>query len=190
MLITLLRHTAVDERYNSCYNGHIDIDLSLRGQAQAKALGEHFENNRFDAVYCSDLIRAKETLYPIPLRCTPTFTKELREKSWGRHEGKTFDQIKMMEGRGYESFEQWLALLDGEAMEDFTRRIEHFFKVFLPLQGHENILVVTHAGVVRSLFSILRGIPMQEAFGIQFGYGNYVVLDTEAWKCGPVVCPV
>lgn len=190
MLITLLRHTEVDERYASCYNGHIDIGLSPRGHEQARGLAEHFEQNRFDAVYCSDLIRAKETLRLIPLAVEPTFTKQLREKSWGRHEGKTFDEIKMMENRGYESFEQWLSLLDGEAMESFTNRIDHFFKVYLPAQGHENVLIVTHAGVIRSLMSIIRGVSMEEAFGIQFGYGNYITLDTEIWKCGPIVCPV
>ncbi|MEA3374507.1 MAG: histidine phosphatase family protein [Campylobacterota bacterium] len=190
MMITLVRHAEVEERYLSCYNGHIDIGLSKRGHEQAKALAEHFESNRFDAVYCSDLIRARETLSPIPLSAAPNFTNQLREKSWGRHEGKTFDEIKMMENEGYESFDQWLALLDGEDMKAYTDRIGHFFTAFLPAQEYENVLIVTHAGVVRSLMSILRKIPIEEAFGIQFGYANYVVVDTDTWQYGPVICPV
>jgi alpha-ribazole phosphatase/probable phosphoglycerate mutase len=190
MLITLLRHAEVDEAYVSCYNGHIDIDLSDTGRQQAKALGEHFELNRFDAVYCSDLVRAKETIAHIPLNIPVNYTNQLREKSWGRHEGKTFDQIMMMEQQEYQSFEQWLNLLDGEEMEHFIKRVNHFFRVFLPAQGHDNILVVTHAGVIRSLMSLLRNIPLEEAYGIQFGYANYVTLDTEIWKCGPLVCPI
>ena len=190
MLITLVRHAEVDERYIGCYNGHIDIGLSRHGQEQAKALAQYFENNRFDAVYCSDLIRARDTLAPIPISVTPNFTNQLREQAWGRHEGKTFDEIRMMENQGYESFDQWLGLLDGEDMQTYIERVKRFFIDFLPAQGYENVLVVTHAGVVRSLMSILRKIPIEEAFGIQFGYANCLMLDTDTWQCGPVICPV
>ncbi len=190
MLITLVRHAEVEERYVSCYNGHIDIALSPKGHQQAATLAKHFKNSHFDAVYCSDLMRTRDTLSPITLSVTPNFTNQLREKSWGRHEGKTFDEIKMMESQGYESFDQWLALLDGEAMPSYIKRIEHFFKIFLPAQGFDNILIVTHAGVIRGLMSILRKISIEEAFGIQFGYANYVILDTNTWQFGPVISPV
>ncbi len=190
MLITLVRHAEVDERYLSCYNGHIDIELSAKGHQQAKALAEHLLDTLFDANYSSDLKRAKDTVAPLMCDVPVTFTNQLREKSWGRHEGKTFDEIKMMEQQGYESFDQWLNLLDGEEIQHFINRVSHFFKVYLPAQGYSNVLVVTHAGVIRSLMSVVRGITIEEAYGIQFGYANYVTLDTEIWKCGPLVCPV
>ncbi len=187
MMITLVRHGEVENRYINCYNGHIDIGLSRTGYDQAYALARHFEGNSFDAVYCSDLIRARETLKPIKIDVEPTFTDQIREKSWGRHEGKTFDEIMMMELQGYESFDQWLGLLDGEDFSTYTVRIKHFFTVYLPAQGYQNVLVVTHAGVIRSLVGIVKDISIEEAFGEHLGYGNYITL--EHGHFGEVVCP-
>ena len=189
MIITLVRHGEVEERYLNCYNGHIDIGLSQQGYDQAYAVARHFENNNFDAVYCSDLIRARETLKPVKINVEPQFSDQIREKSWGRHEGKTFDEIMMMELQGYESFDQWLTLLDGEDFTTYTARIKNFFTLFLPAQGYENILVVTHAGAIRSLISVVKDISIEEAFRQHLGYGNYITLDTDTWQFGDVVCP-
>ena len=66
MKITLVRHAEVDEAYHGCYNGHIDIGLSKRGEEQAIALAEMFSASEFDALYCSDLLRAKKTMQYFP----------------------------------------------------------------------------------------------------------------------------
>jgi len=189
MMITLVRHAEVEEGYCNRYNGHIDIGLSQRGYDQAYSLARHFEDNRFDAVYCSDLIRARETLRPIHIEVEPYFTDELREKSWGRHEGKTFDEVMMMEGQRYESFDQWLALLDGEELTTYNAKIRRFFTIYLPAQGHENVLIVTHAGVIRSLIGTMKEITIEEAFGQHIGYGEYITLDTDDRHFGTVICP-
>lgn len=189
MMITLVRHAQVEEGYHNRYNGHIDIGLSQRGYDQAYTLARHFEENRFDAVYCSDLIRARETLKPIHIKVEPYFTDQIREKSWGRHEAKTFDEIMMMEGQRYESFDQWMALLDGEDFTTYTVRIKHFFTVYLPAQGYKNVLVITHAGAIRTLISVVKGIPIEAAFGVHIGYADYITLDTDGWHFGEVICP-
>lgn len=189
MLITLVRHAEIDHDYLSCYNGHIDISLSYRGLKQAVRLSEHFQGISFDAVYASDLQQARETVAALDLSVEPQFTKQLREKSWGRHEGKTFDQVMMMEKKAYESFDQWINLLDGEPMERLFERVRHFFKTYLIAQGYDHVLVVTHAGVIRSLMTEMRGISVEEGFTLQFGYANYVTVDTANWKCGPIVSP-
>ena len=186
MKITLVRHGEVDEAYHSCYNGHIDISLSKKGHEQAKALAEHFQFEEFDAVFCSDLKRCKETLEAFTLQSRPVFTKALREKSWGRHEGMSYDEIVQKEEFNYENFEQWVSALDGEAYEEYIQRVKNFFTGFLPANPYENILIITHAGVVRVLMHILQGISLEEAFSTKFSYANYLVLETSKWEFEPV----
>lgn len=172
MKVTLIRHAEVDERYKNCYNGHNDIGLSKNGKTQAEALAKKLDTIEFDAVFCSDLRRAKETLQPSLHLKNAIFTDKLREKSWGKHEGLGFDEI-LAEGEvEYIDFLQWINSLDGEPHEEYAKRVEEFFFKFLPSLEKENILVVTHAGVIRVLLSIINKIELEEAFAIKVENGS------------------
>ena len=182
MLITLVRHAEVDEAYHKCYNGHIDISLSAKGIKEAQELARIFKEKDFDAVFCSDLKRCKQTLDAFTLNVKPVFTAMLREKSWGRHEGKNFDEIIQAEPFVYEDFQQWINALDGEAYPDYIKRVESFFKGFLPASTSGDVLVMTHAGVIRVLMHILEEIPLEDAFMKSFDYASYITLDTDTWE--------
>ena len=182
MKIVLLRHCEVEEEYQGCYNGHNDIGLSRRGREDAKRVAKRFAGELFERVYCSDLRRARETLEPFEQAKDAIYTEKLREKSWGRHEGKRFEQIIAEEKIEYKSFAQWIEALDGEDSQSYVKRIEAlFFEEFASLDA-KRILVVTHVGVIRTLMAIVKKIPLEEAFGIALPYGEFVVFDTKE-KC-------
>jgi broad specificity phosphatase PhoE len=177
--ITLIRHSEVEEAYHKRYNGHIDIGLSRKGEVEAKALSKRFEDEHFDLIYCSDLLRAKETLQPFTQAKDAIYTPKLREKSWGRHEGKSFDEI-IAEGEiVYENFEQWIEALDGEDYKSYVQRIKEFFLEYLPSRKVDKVLVVTHAGVIRVLMAIVQDLSLEEAFCINVPYSGYIVFDTK-----------
>jgi alpha-ribazole phosphatase/probable phosphoglycerate mutase len=177
--ITLVRHTEVDERYHKRYNGHIDIRLSKRGREQAAALAERFRDEEFDLVYCSDLLRSRETIAPFVQAKDAFFTEKLREKSWGRHEGKSFDEI-IAEGEiAYENFTQWIEALDGEDYVEYVKRVRQFFLEFLPQQDAKSVLIVTHAGVIRVLMAIVQKLSLEEAFCIEVPYASAIIFDTD-----------
>lgn len=179
MRVTLVRHGEVDEVYRNKYNGHLDIGLSQNGYAQAKKLGECFASSKFDKVFCSDLIRAKETLESFLQSKDAIYTKKLREKSWGRHEGMSYDEIVEQEGIEYKEFMQWINALDGEEHKSYVKRVEEFFLEFLPSLECEDVLVVTHAGVIKVLMSIVQNISLEEAFSLPLPYASYTVYDTK-----------
>jgi broad specificity phosphatase PhoE len=176
--VTLVRHGAVEERYLGCYNGHIDISLSHEGRLQSQALGKRLADEPFDAIFCSDLLRAKETLQAMWQSSfdaiEPIYTSTLREKSWGRHEGMNFTSIISQEGLEYHSFETWIEALDGEPLERFEQRVKNFF--FYELQNYEkkSVLIVTHAGVMHILRSLVEKISYEEAFSHNVAYSSYV----------------
>ena len=186
MKITLLRHTEVDEAYHKCYNGHIDIGLSLRGKNQAVQLSQEFKDESFDLVYCSDLLRTRETLAPFKQLKQAIYTKKIREKSWGKHEGMGFDAIVSEGEIEYENFPQWIRALDGEDYELYIQRVKVFFLEFLIKKNADTILVVTHAGVIRVLISIIKNISLEEAFSYDVGYGAYLILDSKTMSFSEV----
>jgi len=105
------------------------------------------------------------------------YTPLLREKSWGRHEGLGYDEIVKMERQGYETFDQWMALLGGERVEAFRRRILDFFTGTLLKESANEVLVVTHLGVINVILSHLQGRTLEAAFQDTFGYGCFVSLE-------------
>lgn len=177
MRVTLVRHAEVEERYKNCYNGHNRIGLSENGEIQAKEVAKKLDVLKFDAVFCSDLRRAKESIKHSVHAKDAIYTDKLREKSWGKHEGLSFDEIIAQGEIEYKDFLQWIDSLDGEPHKEYVKRVEEFFLFFLPSLEKENILVVTHAGVIRVLMSIIKNITLEEAFGISVKNGSFVVFD-------------
>lgn len=177
MRVTLVRHGEVDEKFKNCYNGHNNIGLSKNGELQAKELCKKLDMLSFDTVFCSDLKRAKETIKHSVQMNKTTYTKKLREKSWGKHEGLSFDEIIAQNEIEYIDFLQWIETLDGEPYKEFIKRVKEFFLTFLPSLKKENILVVTHAGVIHALLSIVHNITLQEAFSIKIEYGSLTLLQ-------------
>ncbi len=178
MQIYFVRHSEVKEEYQGCYNGHIDIPLSNKGREDAKELAGKLSHIKFGKAFCSDLLRARETMEAFDLECEIIYTKRLREKSWGRHEGMCFEEI-VKEGLEYRSFEQWINDLDGEDLESYAKRLLEYFENTLLKQKAENILVVTHAGVIKMLLSLTKGMSLDETFAIALPYSGYTVYDSQ-----------
>lgn len=176
MIITLLRHGEVIEEYQGKYNGHIDIPLSKNGKLQVIQIAATLKNENFDAIYCSDLLRAKQTLEAFEYKVTPILTKNLREKSWGIHEGKSFQEIEES-GIKYKNFEQWLNDLDGENSQEYINNTYKYFKDNIIDSQNKNILIVTHSGLIKSILSLLLKIPMEESFSKNLPYSSYIKLE-------------
>ena len=179
MTLTLLRHAEVVPEYHGCYNGHIDIGLSQKGKESAKALAHTMQNMHFDAIFCSDLLRAKETLRLLDLPLSPHYSSALREKSWGEYEGKSFQEITAT-GLSYENFTQWIEALGGESIALFEQRVLGFFTSTIFTHPAENILIVTHSGVIKTLLAKRNNISLQEAFSEPFAYANYIQIEKES----------
>ncbi|MFK5984107.1 MAG: histidine phosphatase family protein [Pseudomonadota bacterium] len=183
MLITLLRHAEIHANDKGRYIGHTDSPLSQFGEQDAITFAKYFvqynQNNNFDYIYSSDLKRCKQSLKPflseLNLAIEPVYSKLLREKFWGKHEGKNFDEICKMENTEYINFEQWINVLDGESIEEFIRRVKIVLEE-LKQNDYKNILIMSHAGVIRTLIYLLSQLSFETSFYTSLPYASFVVL--------------
>lgn len=180
MQITLVRHAEIEEKYHRCYNGAIDIDLSDKGVIQAKELAKYLDTQSYDAVFCSDLIRAKKTLEHSIHSKNAIYTPHLREKSWGKHEGMSFDAIIKQGEIEYIDFMQWIEALDGELYFEYIQRIKDFFFEYLPSHNKQNVLIITHAGVIRVLIALVQELSLEDAFSINIDYSSCVFYNVSS----------
>lgn len=59
--IILESHSTSFDNEARLSSGHNDVGLSPLGEKQASELGERYKNQKFDAIFCSDLQRSYKT---------------------------------------------------------------------------------------------------------------------------------
>jgi len=96
MKLILTRHGETDGNKNKIHEGNrLHGKLSKKGKEQAKKLSERLKHEKINAIFSSDLRRAKQTLKEIakyhkgiPIK----FLKELREIDVGSFTGKKYSE--------------------------------------------------------------------------------------------------
>jgi len=155
--IIIVRHGETEWNIQGIRQGHLDSQLTEKGLGQAKALAQRLAREKFAALYSSDLGRAVQTAQEIGnVTGHAIITDErLRERHLGIFGGLNAEEIssrypterKLMrtQGPGY-------VIPGGESMvQQVERNIECLNALAAKHQG-EQIVVVTHGGVVSGFF--------------------------------------
>lgn len=159
MRILLIRHG----RQNSplC---NVNVPLAEEGRRQAALLGERLKDEKIEAVWSSDLIRAVETADIIneSLQVPREIRKDIREISFGDMEGLSDEVI----ADRFEEFlrersrmEKDLPYPGGECAGDVVVRAVPVLKEIME-HDYETVAVVTHGGVIRSLVAYYLGMDL------------------------------
>ncbi len=146
--ILLARHGETDWNAQRRVQGHSDTPLNETGRAQAVALAKTLEGTELDAIYSSDLARARETARVVAdrLRLPVSVLPELRERNFGTWEGLTDTEI--LERFPDAKSGSWG---DAETKDEMTERVLGALRRIADAHPGGRVLVVTHGGPVRSL---------------------------------------
>ena len=160
--IALLRHAETAAQYSGRLIGSTDLPLAPEGRLKASLLAPRLAWERPSRLYCSPLLRARETAESLgeTLGMTPVIDLDLREIDFGRWEGMPFDAIRASDPEAvarWGRFEPDFAFPGGESIEVFLARIRRVAKRFSECEG-PSVLAVTHAGVIRAMICHLLGL--------------------------------
>jgi phosphoserine phosphatase len=148
--ILLARHGETDWNLNRRVQGHSDTPLNDTGRAQARALGEELAEERIDAVYSSDLIRAHETARAVAESrgLGVTAIRDLRERHFGTWEGLTDGEIFARFNPAPDS--SWG---DGETRDEMAERVLDALRRIAAAHPESRVLVVSHGGPLRAVLA-------------------------------------
>jgi broad specificity phosphatase PhoE len=159
MRLTLIRHGPTEWNATRRFQGRTDLPLSATGRAHARAIADALRSERFDRIYSSDLVRALQTaeILAEPRNAQVHTDERLREFDFGDWEGLTWSEIvaanpHLME-QGPTAAKRY-APQAGEPYERVCARVESFF-ADLAEQNVDGVAIVTHAGPLHAIFSVL-----------------------------------
>lgn len=152
----LVRHGETEWNSGGKFQGHSDIPLSVKGREQAVNLAERLKDIKIQAVYSSDLGRARETaeILAKPHQLDVHALSDLREINFGQWEGLTYQEISEKYG---EVCSQWFAnplitqIPGGESLQDVVTRCSKTLHTIIREHPGETVVIVAHGGVIRTI---------------------------------------
>lgn len=170
-IAVLIRHGATDASaaHPQILQGSAtDSPLSAVGERQAEQTAQFLATRRIDALYCSPMLRARQTARPIAEShsLSPTVVPEIIEADLGRWELRSWDEISRDEP---EEYQQFIARPDihayggGESIADVRDRALPAISRLMAKCLGQSIAIVAHRIVIRACVADLLGVPLAES---------------------------
>lgn len=182
--ILLLRHGELDTGGHKVYVGQANVPLNATGVSRAHTWGKVMQNFGVGTIISSDLKRCAETAQIIAakLKLGVELNKNWREISFGEWDGRDFEEIKQeypdMVAERHADFLH-MRPPGGENFLDLQERVIRAFEALLQRESDGRILVVTHAGVMRTLLAYLMGLPAENIFHIFQDFACLNIIDAK-----------
>lgn len=172
--IVLIRHGETAWNRETRIQGHTDIPLSALGLAQAGRLAEALADEPLDAIYSSDLSRARQTAEALARTrgLEVHLDAGLRERAFGSFEGLSWREID----EGYpEDAARWrrrepdFAVGGGESLNTFSARCLDAARRAAAAHAGQSIALVAHGGVLDCLYRAATRVALDAARSWQLG---------------------
>ena len=164
--IIAIRHGETAWNVDTRIQGQLDIPLSPNGRWQAERLADALRGEPIKAIYASDLARAWETAQYVGRASGVEVTKEedLRERSFGIFEGKTFADIETLlpdQSMRWRKRDPDFAPAGGESLVALRSRVVGAAQRLAALHPGELIAMVAHGGVMDVLYRAATRLDLQ-----------------------------
>ena len=184
--IYLVRHGETDWNKARKLQGWKDIPLNRIGKEQALKLSDELKDIKFDAIFSSDLLRAKETAEIIAKRrkLIVKTSELLRERRLGKLEGSKFEKFRDEFFSAYKSnspkeilnFEE---KYDLEKLPEFMQKVIVFIKEVALAYRNKKVLMVTHGGTMRMILVKVGIVTLPNHVRIKIDNTAYIKILTD-----------
>ena len=178
MKVFAVRHGQTDlNAENRVQGGRSDLPLNSNGREQASVLADELSSCGIDVIVTSTRKRAEETARIINERLKVEIIKEPRliERDFGDFEGRLVSEVDIF------SLRRWrdnAATPNGETIRETAYRVFAALDEIIKRFDGQNILIVAHGHVVRSIFWFFNGLPTdQEDDGMEVENCAYYAFD-------------
>jgi probable phosphoglycerate mutase len=184
--IYITRHGETEWNIEKRMQGWNDSPLTAKGIEDAIALGYRLKNVDLKCVYTSPSGRAMKTSELIignrDIAIIPE--ENLREIHLGEWEGKTALELDKADKVNHNAFWEAPHLYvpnNGESFLDVRERISNILKRIIDENENGEIMIVTHAVIVKTIMSIFKGLEVEKLWEQPFIMGTSLsVIEVES----------
>ncbi|HYF04481.1 MAG TPA: 2,3-bisphosphoglycerate-dependent phosphoglycerate mutase [Patescibacteria group bacterium] len=181
--LILLRHGESQWNLENRFTGWVDVDLTPKGEAEAKKAGEALKGIQIDYLFTSVLKRAMRTA-EIALTESGHLTNiptersdKLNERHYGDLQGLNKDETRAKFGD--EQVKIWRRSFDvpppnGESLKDTQARTMPYFRSAIEpkLKEGKNVLIVAHGNSLRAILMEIEGLTKEEILEVNIPTGT------------------
>ena len=187
----IIRHGQTEWNLKKIIQGHKDSPLTETGMQVADQHSKKLKDIQFDAVFSSDSLRAKQTADNVALKrnIAVKTTQLLRERNFGKYEGRNLDIFTNELKRLVEKFEKMPD--EGkkkhkyptmESDEQMIGRFITFLREIAVAYPGKTVLTVTHSGMISILLIHLGYVKYEENPTYLFPHDSYLILESDGVK--------
>ncbi len=175
-IVYVIRHAAKErgDFFNPRLR-HQDEPISPQGQADALKLCAYFDGKAIAAIYVSEYQRTRQTIEPVAqqLQLAPMLDGRLNEIDNGRLDGMTDEQIQQTYPDVWQAFLSRSAdfrFPEGETGAEAQQRIVEFLEEKRQQHDSDNIILVTHEGLIRLLMCTILDLPVYKRWNFHYDF--------------------
>jgi alpha-ribazole phosphatase len=183
--LILVRHGETDWNLLGRWQGQTDVPLNPNGQAQARRAAERLRGQPLEAIYTSDLRRARATAEALAEATGAPLVEEprLREIHLGTWEGLLFDEIQQRDGDRLERFRAHPLeerAPQGEGVPDVQRRVIPALEEIVRRHPAGAVALVSHGLALAVVKAHVLGLPLETVWQVEPANA-----DPEEYHWGP-----
>jgi len=179
--LVIVRHGQSAWNLENRFTGWVDVDITDKGEAEAKNAGEKLKGESFDLAYTSDLKRAQRTLSIIlgeigQSSISTTKHQALNERHYGDLQGA--NKAETAAKYGEDQVHIWRRSFDvappnGESLKDTADRVIPYFEAEIApkLKAGKNIIITAHGNSLRALIMHLEKLTPEQILQVEIPTG-------------------
>jgi broad specificity phosphatase PhoE len=162
MTIHLARHGQTAYNHEGRFQGHLPVPLDATGREQAAELAEVAAGVELVSLWCSPLVRARETAAVVAARIDlePVEDARFAETDTGDWTDRSFAEVRAEDPEGFARFQRSDPTFRYPGGESFAEQSDRVQAGLADLRGRPAALpalVVCHRGVIRLALAVALG---------------------------------
>ncbi len=185
--LVCVRHGQSEWNLQNKFTGWVDVDLTEKGENEARNAGEKLNGFKFDFAFSSLLKRANRTMGFILEGIGQSDlhverNEALNERMYGDLQGK--DKTQIAEEFGTEQVHIWRRSYDipppgGESLKDTRERVIPYFEEHIApiLKEGKDVIITAHGNSLRALVMHLENLSPEEILQKEIPTGTPYIYD-------------
>lgn len=168
----LIRHGQTEWNKNERFRGQADIPLNETGKEQARKVAAYLANDKIDALYCSPLLRTRQTAQPLAdlNHLEIQLNDGLTDVDVGALEGMTVDEarqafpdvvLKWQQAPGHVKFPK------GDSVKSLQARLKKLLEELERRHEGQTVALVSHRVICHAMICIVLGLDLDDLWRIR-----------------------